>query len=145
MSRTVIVGPQNLDGYTPYEKGFRFVTVPPAEGEDFSENLFLVNFDTDLYFQGVFCRVDDKAVADDYVELEIIDHLGIFGQGVDFVLGTLANTKYVYPGWTYDRMDPGLKDILSLLWFRIRYVSTGTEPVSFNIDFRMRHIPPGKV
>jgi hypothetical protein len=135
MALAHLVGPQNLDGYTPYEKGYHF-TAPAGQ-----MSYFLTTYTEDLFLQGVRTFVGPTATMHDYMTFDVVDHDNLLGYGVDFVLCTMADTLYVHPDFRYERIDSALKDVFSWLYLRHGYCSDGTEDVDFIVHHVFRKVP----
>lgn len=135
MALAQLMGPQNLDGYTPYEKGYHFTAQAGVM------SYFLTTYDEDLYFQGVRAYVGPEVVIGDYMTLDIVDHDNILGYGVDLVICSLAETLYIHPDYNYQRIDQALKDIPCWLYLRHGYSSDGTTDVNFIVHHVFRKVP----
>lgn len=132
-----IKGLMNLDGYTPYEVG-HFFSAPPAQ-----VTYYPYTYSEDLYLQGIRCHIGNNAQFGDYLTFGVVDHDNVLGYGVDFVICTMAETLYVWPGMEIVRIDSALKDIPSWLYLRHGYhsVEGATEAVECVIHHVFRRFP----
>jgi len=125
---------QDLTGRNLYRKGYRF-TVTAGQTYDHE-----ISYTSNMYLQGICLRLDSNVEGGDYIVVQMVDVDGIYyPEGT--VLGTFADTIYVWPERVLDCICSDAKTLYDWAYLRFRYVSTGSTNVVVMLEHVLRTYP----
>lgn len=130
-------------GHNVFEKGYTFVADQGVTTEHEA------SYNQWMKMTGLRVEVDENAYPGDnvegsegdYVEVEIVDVLGVTGYPPGTVLAKFAETIFVKPNRIKEKACLDAKTIPPTCVIRVRYVSRGSFKVRVNIEHMMRTMP----
>ena len=128
-----LAGFPDMGNWYYWKKGFRWEL---TAGET---NLKDVKFDESLRLSGGGYYIPSTSHEGDYIEFQIVDVDGLY-YPAGTVLSTFISSDYVWDGKDFDVQMSDAVLVYAGLYFRLKYVSTGTENVVVYTWYHMRHI-----
>jgi hypothetical protein len=125
-------GFQDLTGHNFYKKGL--LTLATA-GE--TTDIYL-KFSSNMYLCGGGYRIGITAAVGDQLLMQIVDKDNALGYGAGFVVATFLDTDYCWPEKEWSVLTGDAKLVPSVLYLRMRYISTGYEDVDIIGWYYMR-------
>ena len=121
----------DFTGKNVFIKGYRFTTTP--QDNTYHE----AAYNQTMMLQGISIHSDENVNYGDYIEIEMVDVDGLYFP-VGTVLGKFAETIYLWSNREYERICEDAKTLFPGLYIRVRYISTGIEPVKMIIEHHLR-------